>query len=133
MEKVNQEAYRTLKLLFTNIGWEEKFMDAVKEECRKSYLYGLADNAYDEWGDAYYFVKELVEAGDILQSLHSAYPSLQFKDGEYGYQYFRGCLFSLADYQLAKEAIQNLGKDDFEIELEVRGMVLPVNYHLYEV
>ena len=102
----SQESKETLKNLFYSIGWGKAFEDAMASECRNAYLHGLADAAYED----------------------------EIEENEEGTRYFwRGRLFSLRDYQLAKEAIAALGADKFALNFEREfGRLPPINSHLFD-
>lgn len=133
----NQAAVKTLRELFGRIGWQDELEEALKEECAKAYLHGYVDSAYDEWESAGDFVCILFEEkeGDVeLADLCERWPNIIFReDSEWGLQYARGRLFSLMDYQQAKEAIASLGKDLFSKKYEGIFREEPKEFnHLFE-
>ena len=56
-----QQALDFLQSLFNEIGWAEQFQEALQQECRNACLNGLADAAYDDWGDAGFLVEQVCE------------------------------------------------------------------------
>ncbi len=156
---MNIQAQDTLKNLFSQIGWEKRFDKAIYEECAKASLHGLADSAYSEWGDYAELLttrqqerKEQIinarvrhscygehldpdlEDWDLYDWVRSLYPDAIFtEDPDWGLRWARGRLFSLRDYQEAKEAIANLGEDRFERSFFQKfGRKVPANAHLWE-
>jgi hypothetical protein len=133
------EALRVLQALFSAIGWKEELNAALAQERAHATIHGLVDAAYSEWGQADEHIAILCQEsgcfpGDIeLWDLCERFPSLIFRDGEWGMEYARGRLFSLRDYQQAKEAIANLGEDSFSRSYQLKtGNHVPVNAHLWE-
>lgn len=135
----HNEAKILLIELFNSIGWEGVIEQAFAEECRNACLHGFCDAAFDEWECADCFREILAERWECkytqieLWELQNEFPDFSFRDNkDGGLQWLRGRLFSLRDYQLAKEAIASLGNDRFADEYEWRfGKKIPVNSHLF--
>lgn len=134
MIRGNRYVIQQLKNLFAIAGIDLK--EALNEKCAIAYLHGLADDAYDEWTSAVDMEKIFASTKGYWASepndLRELFPHLVFRESEYGWQFLRGRLFSIADYQLAKELIGKL-TDDFSIEYSVRfGKSVPFNAHLWD-
>lgn len=138
-KNMKSKSLQILANLFQEIGWSDRFEEALQEDCRNSYLHGLCDAAYSSWASADEFVKALREETGLLPSetelwhLEQKFPYVSFRDDrEWGFEYARGNLFSLRDYQIAKEAIADLGEDKFSKEFRLKyGQQAPINSHLF--
>lgn len=137
---MHNSAKKTLIDLFNSIGWEGVVEEAFAEECRNAYLHGLCDSAFDEWECADDFREILAERWECdyteieLWQLQDEFPDRVFRETrEDGLQHYRGRLFSLRDYQIAKQAIAALGNDKFADNYEKRfGKKVRENAHLGE-
>jgi len=132
-------AKRELISLFEMIGQGDEVRHAFSQECRNAYLHGLVDAAYDEWGSATDFVDILAERWEVKPSaveiyhLNNEFASYGFRDdSDWGLQVLRGRLFSLRDFQIAKECIAALAPDRFSQNFQSRcGIPVPANSHLW--
>ena len=137
--KTHQAAKRELIDLFEAIGQGEEVRQAFDQECRNAYLHGMVDGAFDEWGEACHFVSILAERWEVKPSaveiwhLSDEFASCSFRDdSDWGLQVFRGRLFSLRDFQIAKECISALAPDRFSQNFQSRyGKPVPTNSHLW--
>jgi len=137
--KTHQAAKRELISLFEMIGQGDEVRHAFDQECRNACLHGLVDGAYDEWGDACDFLDILAERWEVKPStvdeanLNDEFSSSSFRDdSDWGLQVLRGRLFSLRDFQIAKECIAALDPDRFSQDFQSRyGKPVPVNSHLW--
>jgi hypothetical protein len=136
----DNDALIRLRGLFISVGEERRFESALKEECRNACLHGLIDAAYDEWGDASDHVAILCNERDCypcdlsVKDLAERWPLIIFRDEpDWGFQFARGRLFSLRDYQDAKEALAGIGNDRFSKNFrEAYGKSVVSNSHLWE-
>jgi len=135
----HQAAKRDLVHLFETIGQGDEVSLAFNQECRNAFLHGMVDGAFDEWGDACDFVDILAERWEVSPSsvevtdLHAEFASYSFRDdSDWGLQFLRGRLFSLRDFQIAKECIAALDPDRFSQNFQSRyGKPVPVTSHLW--
>ena len=133
----NMQNTERLREQFSRIGWEDRFDAALQESCRNAALHGLADEAYSEWGDALEFCQILAEEQGVSPSdleigdLRQRWPEILFLENEWGIRVGRGRLFTLSDYGEVKQAIAELGEDEFARKYRERfGKQVPKGSHL---
>lgn len=141
----NPNAIATLRDLFAQVDRLDLLESALEEECAKATLHGVVDSLYDEWdNDVDRYVTPWLETragGDLefeewefhLHELKDLFPGVTFQwNDEWGLQVWRGRIFSLRDYQLAKEAIANMGEDRFARKFRERfERIAPTQNHLW--